>query len=71
MPATYGPDGAAYYITTKAPGIRPDTKVEGVCTVQYEDGVLTLTARDGAVLFLAPLAEVVYVKAVEKGGRGE
>lgn len=62
---------ATYYVTAKVALGRPDTKVEGVFGINYDDGVLILRAEDGAVLFLAPLTEVVYVKAVEGGGRGE
>lgn len=57
---------ASYVVMTKAEVGRPDTKVDGVSLVEYEDGVLTMwTGATGNLIFMAPLSEVHYIKAVD------
>lgn len=43
---------------------RPDTRVDNVTVMSWDEGVLRLDGTDG-VLLVAPIDKVVYVKKIE------
>lgn len=56
------PTASSYIVlTTQSAGGRPDTRVDGVIAMAWDDDMLRLDGADGP-LFVAPLRSVVYVK---------